>query len=129
MGQIKIFGLADQINQHKEKMSEVIHSCVMDALKYPADKKFHRFFPLSEDNFYFPDSRTRNYTIIEISIFEGRSVAAKKELINLLFLRLQEQLHIQKDDIEITIFETPKSNWGIRGVPGDELELNYKVNV
>lgn len=32
-------------------------------------------------------------------------------------------------DIEITIFETPKHNWGIRGVPGDELKLNYKVEV
>ncbi|APF21976.1 putative transglutaminase-like protein [Clostridium butyricum] len=33
------------------------------------------------------------------------------------------------NDVEITIFETPNYNWGIRGVPGDELGLNYKVNV
>lgn len=36
---------------------------------------------------------------------------------------------ISVNDVEITIFETPKENWGIRGLPGDELALNYKVEV
>jgi phenylpyruvate tautomerase PptA (4-oxalocrotonate tautomerase family) len=30
-------------------------------------------------------------------------------------------------DVEITIHESPKENWGIRGKPGDELSLSYKV--
>jgi hypothetical protein len=34
-----------------------------------------------------------------------------------------------QQDLEITIFETPKHNWGFRGLPGDEHELNYKVDV
>jgi hypothetical protein len=38
-------------------------------------------------------------------------------------------LGIHKNDVEITIFETPRENWGIRGLPGDELPLNYKVDV
>jgi phenylpyruvate tautomerase PptA (4-oxalocrotonate tautomerase family) len=129
MGQIKIFGLAKTLNTNKKEMSEVIHSCVMDAFKYPADKCFHRFFPMDEENFIFPSSRTDKYTIIEISVFEGRSVEAKKELVRLLYSRFKERLAVEADDLEITIFETPKYNWGIRGVPGDELALNYKVNV
>ncbi|MFZ5900336.1 hypothetical protein ACUM6F_03305 [Desulforudis sp. DRI-14] len=36
---------------------------------------------------------------------------------------------IAPQDLEITIFETPQGNWGIRGKPGDELALNYKVQV
>ncbi|MBP6190480.1 MAG: tautomerase family protein, partial [Acinetobacter sp.] len=36
---------------------------------------------------------------------------------------------ISAQDVEITIFETPKSNWGIRGKNADELNLNYKVNI
>jgi hypothetical protein len=129
MGQIKIYGLAEELNKYKEKMSEVIHSCIVDAFNFPADKRFHRFFPMSKENFYFAPGRSNKYTIIEISIFEGRSVDAKKELIRLLFMRLKEKLEIDYVDVEITIFETPKCNWGIRGLPGDELELNYKVNV
>ena len=84
---------------------------------------------MDSDNFYFPTGRTEKYTIIEVSIFEGRSVEAKKEFIGLIYKRFREQLNILENDIEITIFETPKFNWGIRGLPGDELTLNYKVNV
>ncbi len=110
-------------------MSDVIHSCVVDAFKFPMDKRFHRFFPMESENFYFAPLRTDNYTIIEISIFEGRSTDAKKELISLIYNRFKTELEIDKDDIELTIFETPKQNWGIRGLPGDELLLNYNVNV
>jgi phenylpyruvate tautomerase PptA (4-oxalocrotonate tautomerase family) len=62
-------------------------------------------------------------------MFEGRSVEAKKKLINLLFQRLHSDVGIPPHSVEITIFETPKANWGIRGKPGDELVLNYQVAV
>lgn len=60
-------------------------------------------------------------------MFEGRSVAAKKKLTNLLFEKIHQQLGIAIADIEIAMFELPKHNWGIRGLPGDELVLNYVV--
>ncbi|HZS05777.1 MAG TPA: tautomerase family protein [Blastocatellia bacterium] len=107
----------------------MIHSCVVDALRFPPDKRAHRFFPPGDDDFYFPPGRTDRYTIVEISMFEGRSVETKKKLIRLLFERINRALGISEQDIEITIFETPKHNWGIRGLPGDELGLNYKVEV
>ncbi len=129
MGQIKIFGIKEKLNPIKETLSNVIHLCVMDAFKFPSDKRFHRFFPMDKEDFYFANGRTEAYTVIEISIFEGRTVEAKKQLINLLFERINSELHISPQDIEITIFETPKHNWGIRGLPGDELALNYNVNV
>ena len=62
-------------------------------------------------------------------MFEGRSIDAKKILIRQLFANIQTQCDISPQDIEITIFETPKHNWGIRGQCGDELALNYKVEV
>lgn len=101
----------------------------MAALEYPPEKRFHRFFPMESDNFIFPDDRSNNYTIIEISLFEGRSVDAKKSLIRYLFANLQKNTGIAPQDVEITLTESPKENWGIRGVPADELVLNYQVNV
>ena len=50
-----------------------------------------------------------------------------KKLIRLLFERINQGLDIAVGDIEIAMFELPKHNWGIRGVPGDELVLNYVV--
>ena len=111
------------------QVSDVIHSCVVDALQYPQDKRAHRFFPLEPEEFYYPPGRTERYTIIEFSMFEGRTAEAKKKLIRLLFERFQSTLGIGPNDVEITIFETPMHNWGFRGLPGDEHALNYKVNV
>lgn len=129
MAQIKIYGLKEQLNPIKGQLSDVIHSCVVDALAFPKDKRAHRFFPLEADDFYYPVGRSPRYTIIEISMFEGRTIETKKHLIHLLFERANQRLGLSPDDLEVTITETPKSNWGFRGQSGDEINLNYKVEV
>lgn len=129
MPQTKIYGNASFLAESRQAISDTIHSCCVDALAFPLEKRFHRFIPLDRENFIYPSDRSEKYIIIEISMFEGRSVDAKKTLIRLLFSRLSEQVGIAPYDVEITISETPKYNWGVRGMVGDELELNYKVNV
>src|SRR5262245_25424950 len=129
MSQVKIFGLREQLDPIKRQLSDVIHSCVVEALQYPADKRAHRFFPLDRSDFFYPAGRTDRYTIIEFSMFEGRSVEAKKRLIRCLFERVPKECGIAPQDLEMTIFETPKHNWGFRGLPGDEHKLDYKVEV
>jgi phenylpyruvate tautomerase PptA (4-oxalocrotonate tautomerase family) len=129
VSQIKIYGLREQLDPIKARLSDTIHSCVVDALQFPADKRAHRFFPLDESDFYYPKSASPKYTIIEISMFEGRAVETKKNLIRLLFERIGSQCDRQPNEIEITITETPRHNWGFRGMPGDEIGLAYKVDV
>jgi len=130
MAQVKIYGIAEVLNPVKAEMSNVIHSCVVDALQFPADKRAHRFFPMDAADFLMPQGqgRSERYTIIEISMFEGRSVDARKHLIRLLFDRLQA-VGLAPADVEITITETPRHNWGIRGQTGDDVTLGYKVDV
>ncbi|MEM7726486.1 MAG: tautomerase family protein [Cyanobacteria bacterium P01_A01_bin.45] len=129
MPQVKVFGLAITLNPIKKELSEIIHNCFMQALQYPPEKRFHRFFSMEKSDFYFPTDKSNKYLIVEISMFEGRSVEAKKNLIRLLIMSISEKFEISKNDIEITIFENPKHNWGVRGVTGDELNLNYKIDV
>ena len=129
MAQIKIYGYRTHLDPIRQQLSDVIHSCVVDALQYPQNKRAHRFIKLDEGDFYYPDGRSDRYTIIEISMFEGRSTNTKKKLIRLLFERIESEPGISTTDIEITIFETPRHSWGIRGMIGDELSLNYKVDV
>jgi phenylpyruvate tautomerase PptA (4-oxalocrotonate tautomerase family) len=129
MAQIKIYGLAAQLAPVQKQLSDVIHGCIVEALGMPLDKRFHRFIRLEPEDFIYPPGRSARYLILEISMFEGRSVDAKKQLIRLLFERVRAELGIQPEDLEITITETPRHNWGIRGVPGDELGLSYKVTV
>jgi 4-oxalocrotonate tautomerase family enzyme len=129
MAQIKLYGLSAQLAPIRKQLSDVVHGCVVDALGLPVDKRFQRFIGLEPEDFIYPPGRSERYLILEISMFEGRSVEAKKQLIRLLFERVRAQLGIQPEDLEITITETPRHNWGIRGVPGDELGLSYKVTV
>ncbi|NJM46719.1 MAG: tautomerase family protein [Alkalinema sp. RU_4_3] len=129
MPQTKIYGNAAFINAVRSQFSDLLHSCMVDALNYPVEKRFHRFFPMETENFIYPGDRSHRYTVIEISLFEGRSVEAKKGLIRLIYHRLGEGLGLDGDDIEITLTETPRCNWGVRGVPGDELVVNYKVDL
>ena len=129
MAQIKIYGLKAHLEQHRQRLSDAIHAAVVEALQLPPEKRFHRFLALESADFIYPDDRSEQYTIIEISMFEGRSDKAKKQLIRLLFRHLEAGVGIAPQDVEITIFETPRHNWGIRGQPADELGLNYRVEV
>lgn len=129
MAQFKIYGLKDRLNPIKAELSDIIHATVITAFQLPADKRFQRFFPMDREDFYFPEDRSDAYTVIEVSMFEGRTAETKKQFYRLLFQAIQSQLGIDPQDVEITITETPRANWGIRGLPADELDLNYRVDV
>ncbi|NJN81664.1 MAG: tautomerase family protein [Caldilineaceae bacterium] len=129
MSQIKVFGLRQRLEPIKRELSDVIHRCVVDALAFPQDKRAHRFFPLEREDFFYPDGRSDAYTIIEISMIEGRTVATKKRLVGMLFERINDQLAIAPTDLEICILESPAYNWGFRGMHGDEVQLNYEIKI
>lgn len=128
MAQFVIYGHDAALRPRIRPLSDAIHEAAVTALQLPADKRFHRFIPLDSDCFIAPPDRSQDYTIIEVSMFEGRSTAAKRLLITALY-RTTSVIGLRPNDVEITIIETPRANWGIRGLPGDELQLNYQVKV
>lgn len=128
MAQVIIYSHRENLAGRKKAISDVLHGCVAAALKLPHDKRFHRFIALEPDDFVHPADRSGKYTILEISMFAGRSTGVKKELIRSLYSRFESELAITPQDLEITIHESPRENWGIRGQPGDELKLPYKVD-
>jgi hypothetical protein len=93
VAQIKVYGVGEHLDPIKAKLSDVIHSCIVDVPSFLQDKQAHRFFPLDAEHFYYPAGRTPRYTVVEISMFEGRSVETKKNLIRLLFERAQRELN------------------------------------
>ncbi len=129
MAQVKVYGIKEKLAPVRERLSDVIHECVVEALQLPPDKRAHRFFLMDADDMFCPGGRTDAYTIIEITLIAGRSVDAKKRLIRLLFDKIRVQIGIQHQDVEICIQESPACNWGVRGMHGDEVKLNYKIDV
>lgn len=129
MAQVKIYGLHDHLNRHRDGISDAIHLSAMEALGLPGEKRFHRFLGLDAADFIYPGERSRQYTIIEVSMFRGRSAESKGNFIRGVFARLEAGCGISPQDVEITITETPMENWGIRGLLANELVLNYRVDV
>lgn len=129
MAQVKIYGIKERLLPVRDNLSKTIHACVMEALQFPRDKRAHRFFPMDRENMLYPEGRTDAYTIIEITMIEGRSIEARKKLIRLLFDRIHAEVGIAPTDLEICLQESPAHNWGFRGMHGDEIALNYKINV
>ncbi len=129
MSQVKIYGLRASLLPIRAQLSDVIHTCVVEALHFPQNKRAHRFFYFDKDDFSRPDTASERYIILEFMMIEGRTIETKKKLIHLLYERIGEQLGLAVTDVEICILESPGHNWGFRGMTGDEIQLSYKINV
>lgn len=129
MAQVKVYGIREKLLPVRERLSETIHECVMEALGLPRDKRAHRFLPLEREDMLYPEGRSDAYTILEILMIEGRTVETRKKLVRLLFERVRANAGIEPVDLEICILESPACNWGFRGMHGDEVKLNYKIEV
>jgi phenylpyruvate tautomerase PptA (4-oxalocrotonate tautomerase family) len=129
MAQVKVYGIRGQLDKVRQVLSATIHECVVEALVFPKDKRAHRFFHLDPQDMLYPEGRTDAYTIVEIAMIEGRSVEAKKRLIQLLFERVPPATGMSTADLEICIQESPAHNWGFRGQTGDEIQLSYRIDV
>ncbi|MCK9620827.1 MAG: tautomerase family protein [Methylobacter sp.] len=94
-----------------------------------ADKRAHRFFPMAKEDMFCPAGRTEAHTIIKIAMITGWSIETKKKLFRLLFDRIKNKIGIDHQVVEICIIESPAENWGFRGMHGDEVKLNCKINI
>lgn len=127
---IVIYGIKENLNPIKAKLSDVIHGCMQNVLGMPEDKRAHRFMPMDKADFYYPGGRTDAYTVIEINMMAGRKPETQKALIKAIFTNIEDQLGIAPVDVEIVIKEQAPYQWGFRGMTGDEVsDLKYTVNV
>jgi len=125
----KIYALKETFAPVKETFKTVLHTCVADGLQFPADKPLQRYLLLDRDDFVFPADRTDRYTIVEIAMFEGRSVETIKKMINLIYDRIPAATGIPRKDIDVIVTQVPRHAWGLTGQLGDELQTTYKVAV
>lgn len=108
---------------------EAIYLAQREALQLPAHDRQIRYIEHRPEHFHVPPGKTENYTLVEISLFAGRSLEAKRALYQTIVKNLGA-LGIAPDDVFIVLNEVALGNWGIRGgVPASDLELGFKVEV
>jgi phenylpyruvate tautomerase PptA (4-oxalocrotonate tautomerase family) len=111
-----------------QAMIQAVYEAQREALRVPEDDRQIRYVEHKREHFPIPPGKTENYTIVEINIFPGRSLDAKRNLYKDIFQRF-EKLGIQASDLIVILNEPAMQNWGIRGLPASEVEIGFKLDV
>jgi phenylpyruvate tautomerase PptA (4-oxalocrotonate tautomerase family) len=102
---------------------DAVHSALREALNIPEWDRTLRLIEHPASHFAVPPDRGEKFTLVEITMFSGRSMAAKRGLYQAIVRNLAS-LDIPPHDIKISLQEIPSENWGIRGgVPASEVDL------
>ncbi|PVX33453.1 tautomerase-like protein [Pasteurella langaaensis DSM 22999] len=126
---IIVYGLKQPLISRKAAIMQAIFDCLHLQLGIPARKHALRFIGLEPEDFYYPEGRSENFTVIEINLMQGRTEETKKRLIKTLFCELEQRIGLSPIDVEITIKEQPSHCWGFRGMTGDEAnDLAYDIH-
>jgi phenylpyruvate tautomerase PptA (4-oxalocrotonate tautomerase family) len=113
----------------KERMISALHEAMVECLKIPEHDRLIRFIEHEPEDFVVPPGCSDNYVLVEISLFSGRSLDAKRALYKSVVSRFAE-VGIPKKEIFIVLHDVPQDNWGIRGgIPASEIDLGFKIEV
>jgi phenylpyruvate tautomerase PptA (4-oxalocrotonate tautomerase family) len=113
----------------EEGIIEAVHTAMIEALKIPITDKTIRLIVHEPHRFTAPPGKTDKYTLVNIDLFSGRSLDAKKALYQAIVRNFTE-FGIPADQIKILLRESPAENWGIKGgIPASEVDLGFKVDI
>jgi hypothetical protein len=108
---------------------EAVQSALREALKIPEGDRTLRLIDHPGSHVAVPPGRGEEYTVVEVTMFSGRSMGAKRALYQAIVRNLAA-FGVPALDIKITLIETPPENWGLRGgMPASEIDLGFKIQV
>ena len=112
---VRIEIIKGKSREYKDKMLDCIHEGLVESIGIEDWDRFQRIIEVDKDDFETAPGKTDNFTIIEITMFPGRSIEQKKTLIETITSKLEKELKIQPTDVFIVINEPPNENWGLGG--------------
>ena len=108
---------------------DAVQSALREALKIPEGDRTLRLIEHPPSHFAVPPGRGEKFTLIEVTMFSGRSMSAKRALYQAIVRNLVA-FDVPPSDIKITLIEAPPENWGRRcGLPASETDLGFKIDV
>lgn len=108
---------------------EAVNRAFISALKVPEDTHPVRLCEYAADAFLIPDQTSEAFTLIEATIYPGRSLETKRRLYSRIIAKLGET-GIAAKDIRIVLYEVPRDNWALRGgLPASEIDLGFEVEI
>ena len=112
---VRIEILKGKTPEYKKTLLEGIHNAIRKSLQTESWDRFQRLYELDPDNFEMSPSKSDKFTMIEITMFPGRSREQKKLLYEEIVKELASRLDIDRTDVFVTINEPANENWGLAG--------------
>jgi phenylpyruvate tautomerase PptA (4-oxalocrotonate tautomerase family) len=113
----------------KGELLDAIHAAAVEALRIPDEDRTQILTEHPAQAFEIPPGKGDRFTLVEITMFAGRSLDAKRRLYRAVVTNLG-RLGIPPSDVLIVLHEVPLENWGIRGgTPASDVDLGFEVGV
>ena len=113
----------------ESKVLEAVQAALITALKIPDGDRDVILDIVSESSRIVPDGKSERYTRVEITLFSGRSMNAKRALYKQIVENLKS-IGVPIQDVKTILIEVPPENWGLRGgLPASEIDIGFKVDV
>jgi phenylpyruvate tautomerase PptA (4-oxalocrotonate tautomerase family) len=119
---------AGWLGNRRRDFIEAVQAALVAGILISEGDRCVRLLEFGEDDIITPAHAGPNYTIVEISLFSGRSIEAKRRLYATMVENLAP-FGLAAHDIKVILIEVPQENWGLRGRPASEIELGFKVDV
>jgi phenylpyruvate tautomerase PptA (4-oxalocrotonate tautomerase family) len=127
MPTVKIELSAGRDRQALIKIKDLVMDSIVESLQLPPDDRNVRLIEYQPELFQM---KPPYEVLIEISMFAGRTKVTKRRLYQTIVDKLELNGLIEKKKVLISLNEQPLENWGTRGgIPADELDLGFKVNI
>ncbi|MEO5807852.1 tautomerase family protein [Devosia sp.] len=116
------------IGDRRAEVLEAVQRALVIGIKIPEDDRDIRLTEHDPANMITSASASPRRTIIEITLFIGLTIEAKRRL----YAALVEQLApfgLIANDIKVTLIEVSRENWGLGGLPASEIDVGFKIEV
>lgn len=127
---VRVEILKGKTQEYKKAILDGVHAALVETFRIPDDDRTQCLYELEKDCFEIPPGKTGKMTLIELTVFKGRSLEAKKNLYSAIVRNLAQAPGIDGNDILIVLNELPMENWGVRGgIPASEVDFGFKIEV
>src|SRR5258708_13292063 len=102
--------------EEKQRIVDAVRAALSEALQVPPDDPTVRLAEYAREQFSvpYPDRHSDRYTLIEVTMFAGRSMDTKRRLYQAIVDRLAA-LDVPASDVLIVLHESPLETWPLNG--------------
>ncbi len=112
----------------KKAILDGVHAALVEAFRIPESDRNQILHEHAQE--HFESRHGPGFTLIEATVFPGRTSEAKKKLFAATVRNLEASAGIDPAKVLIVVHEPPLECWGIRGgKPATDVAIGFKLDV